>query len=176
MSSSGASATGEISFWPPRWFAKNVRQVWDRVVGRPCRYRETVRSEMTIPSFSNSPWIRGAPQRQFSEAMRRIRSRQDESMRGLPGRRERRRQHCCTPSRCQRSTVPGWISTSASRHRGHNHSMNSQNRRSAGEGALRTSQDAELVAQGKNLEQGISTRRLGRSDRRPRPDDGSHRL
>jgi hypothetical protein len=28
--------------------------------------RETVRSEMAIPSFSNSPWIRGAPQRQFS--------------------------------------------------------------------------------------------------------------
>ena len=134
MSSACASAniTGEINVWPPRRFAKNVRQVWDRVVGRPCRYRETVRSEMVIPSFSNSPWIRGAPQRQFSAAMRRIRSRHGESMRGLPGRRERRRQHRCTPSRCQRSTVPGWISTSASRHRGHNHRKNSQNRRSAG--------------------------------------------
>ena len=72
---------------------ENVRQVCDRVVGRPCRYRETVRSEMAIPSFNNSPWIRGAPQRQFSAAIRRIRSRQGESMRGLPGRRERRRQH-----------------------------------------------------------------------------------
>ena len=134
MSSSCASAniTGEINVWPPRWFAKNVRQVCDRVVGRPCRYRETVRSEMAIPSFSNSPWIRGAPQRQFSAAIRRIRSRQGESMRGLPGRRERRRQHRRTPSRCQRSTVAGWISTSASRHRGHNHRKNSQNRRSAG--------------------------------------------
>jgi hypothetical protein len=39
-----------------------LRQVWDRVVGRPCRYRETVRSEMAIPSFSHSPWIRGAPE------------------------------------------------------------------------------------------------------------------
>ena len=134
MSSSCASAniTGEINVWPPRWFAKNVRQVCDRVVGRPCRYRETVRSEMAIPSFSNSPWIRGAPQRQFSAAIRRIRSRQGESMRGLPGRRERRRQHRRTPSRCQRSTVAGWTSTSASRHRGHNHRKNSQNRRSAG--------------------------------------------
>ena len=134
MSSSCASAniTGEIDVWPPRWFAKNVRQVCDRVVGRPCRYRETVRSEMAIPSFSNSPWIRGAPQRQFSAAIRRIRSRQDASMRGLPGRRERRRQHRRTPSRCQRSTVAGWISTSASRHRGHNQRKNSHNRRSAG--------------------------------------------
>jgi hypothetical protein len=50
---------------------------------------------------------------------------------GLPGRRERRRQHRRTPSRCHRSTVAGWISTSASRHRGHNHRKNSQNRRSA---------------------------------------------
>ena len=116
MSSSCASAniTGEINVWPPRWFAKNVRQLCDQMVGRPCRYRETVRSEMVIPSFSNSPWIRGAPQRQFSAAIQRIRSRQGESMRGLPGRRARRRQHRSTPSRCQRSTVAGWISTSAS--------------------------------------------------------------
>ena len=134
MSSSCTSAniTGGINVWPPRRFAENVRQVWDRVLGQPCRYRETVRSEIAMPSFSNSPWIRGAPQRQFSAAMRRIRSRQGESMRGLPGRRERRRHHRRTPSRCQRSTVAGWISTSASRHRGHNHRRNSQNRRSAG--------------------------------------------
>jgi hypothetical protein len=61
-----------------------------------------------------------------------IRHGQGESMRGLPGRRERRRQHRRTPSRCQRSTVAGWISTSASRHRGQNHRKNSQNRWSAG--------------------------------------------
>src|SRR5918994_3248758 len=85
MLSSCASANinGEINVWSPKWFAKNVRQVCDRVVGRPCRYRETVRSDMAIPSFNNSPWIRGAPQRQFSAAIRRIRSRQGESMRGL---------------------------------------------------------------------------------------------
>jgi hypothetical protein len=134
MLSSCASANinGEINVWSPKWFAKNVRQVCDRVVGRPCRYRETVRSDMAIPSFDNSPWIRGAPQRQFSAAIRRIRSRQGESMRGLPGRRERRRQHRRRPSRCQCSTVAGWSSTSASRHRGHNHRKNSQNSRSAG--------------------------------------------
>ena len=41
---------------------------------------------------------------------------------------------------------------------------------------LRTSEDAELVAQGKSLEQEVSTRRPDRSDRSTRPDDGSHRL
>jgi hypothetical protein len=60
---SSAKITGEIR--SPRWFAKNVRQVCDRVVGRPRRSRETVRSEMAMPSFSNSPWIRGAPHRQL---------------------------------------------------------------------------------------------------------------
>jgi hypothetical protein len=39
-----------------------------------------------------------------------------------------------------------------------------------------TSQDAELVAQGKNLEQEVSTRRPSRLDPSTRPDDGSHRL
>jgi hypothetical protein len=56
-------------------------------------------------------------------------------MRGLPGHRERRRQHRRTPSRCQRSTVAGLISTSASRQRGHNRRKNSQ-RRSAGRKCL----------------------------------------
>jgi hypothetical protein len=133
MSSSCASAniTGEIHVWLPKWFAKNVRHDCDRVVGRPCRYRETVRSEMAMPSFSNSPWIRGAPQRQFSAARRRIRSRHVDSIRGRPGRRERWRQHRRNPSRCQRSTVAGWTSTSACRHRGHNHRNNSHSSRSA---------------------------------------------
>src|SRR5687767_10756360 len=70
-SSSRASAniTEDVSVGPRRWFAKNVRQVCDRVGGRPRKYRDTVRSEMAIPSFSNSPWIRGAPHRQFSAAI-----------------------------------------------------------------------------------------------------------
>jgi len=41
---------------------------------------------------------------------------------------------------------------------------------------IRTSEDAELAAQGKSLEQEVSTRRPSRSDRCTRPDDGSHRL
>jgi len=39
-----------------------------------------------------------------------------------------------------------------------------------------TSEDAELVAQGKSLEQEVATRCPSRSDRSARPDDGSHRL
>src|SRR5437764_3490729 len=62
---------------------------------------------MANRGFSNSPWIRGAPHRQFSSAMRRIRSRHVESIPGRPGRRERRRQPIldalspaiCDPSR-----------------------------------------------------------------------------
>ena len=64
--------------------------------------------------------------------MRRIRSRHVESIRGRPGRRERRRQHRRNPSRCQRSTVAGWINTSASRHRGQNHRKDSHSSRSVG--------------------------------------------
>jgi hypothetical protein len=49
----------------PKWFLRNVRHVGDRPRVRSGRYRETVRSETAMPSFSNSPWRRGAPQRRF---------------------------------------------------------------------------------------------------------------
>jgi hypothetical protein len=41
---------------------------------------------------------------------------------------------------------------------------------------IRTSEDAELVAQGKSLEQEVSARRPSLSVRSTRPDDSSHRL
>jgi hypothetical protein len=106
-----------------------VRHVYDRGRGQVRRYLETVRSEMSMPSFSNSPGIRGAPHRQFSAAMRQIKSRDDESIRGRPGR-PRWRKHRRTPSRYQRSTVAGWTKTSASLHRGHTHRNNSHSKRS----------------------------------------------
>src|SRR5215472_6769814 len=40
-----------------------------------CRYRATVRSATSKPSFRTSPWIFGAPQSAFSAAMRRMRVR-----------------------------------------------------------------------------------------------------
>jgi hypothetical protein len=58
----------------PNSFARNVRQLWRRCFLRSGIYRDTVRSETEIPSFSNSPWIRGAPQRPFDVAMRRMRN------------------------------------------------------------------------------------------------------
>ena len=67
------------------WLARNVRHVCDG------RDRDTVRSETTSPSFSNSPWIRGAPQRLFSAAIWRIKSRQCASMR---------------PAKASRATAP----------------------------------------------------------------------
>jgi len=47
---------------------------------------------------------------------------------------------------------------------------------SRAEAPIGTSEDAELVAQGKSLEQEVSTRRPSRSEGSTRPDDGSHRL
>jgi hypothetical protein len=91
-----------------------------------------VRSQKENPSFSNSPWIRGAPQRQFSVAMRPMRLRSCESMRSRPGRRREHLQNPRNPSRCQPRwpTVAGWTSTRASLHRGHNRRKHSQSRRS----------------------------------------------
>jgi hypothetical protein len=47
---------------------------------------------------------------------------------------------------------------------------------SRAETPIGTSEDAELVAKGKSLEQEVSTRRPSRSESSTRPDDGSHRL
>jgi len=59
---------------------------------------------------------------------------------------------------------------SASRHRGHNQRKNSQKQTiSRAEAPIRTSENAELVLQGKRLEQEISTRRPRRSDGSARP-------
>ena len=114
----------------PTWFLRNVRHVCDRPRVRSGRYRETVRSETAMPSFSNSPWMRGAPQRQFSVRRRRMRFRTSDSMRGLPGRRrERALHHPGNPRRCHRPTVAGWTNTSASRHLGHTLRRHIQNKR-----------------------------------------------
>jgi hypothetical protein len=41
---------------------------------------------------------------------------------------------------------------------------------------MRTREDAELVTQGKSLEQEVYTRRLGCSTRSTRPEAAAHRL
>jgi len=63
------------------------REMYARSVTAPSGCQQdnakTVRSETATPRLSSSPWIRGAPQRRFSAAMRRMRARTSELMRGL---------------------------------------------------------------------------------------------
>ena len=48
-------------------------------------YLETVASETSMPSFSSSPWIFGAPHCGFAELISRMRSRTSRAIRGRPG-------------------------------------------------------------------------------------------
>lgn len=89
----------------PKWFAKNVRQLCDRAVGRPCRYRETVRSETAIPRFNNSLWIRGAPPEVILRGPYAESDRDTLNRCAVFQRLERRCQYRRSPARCQRSTV-----------------------------------------------------------------------
>jgi hypothetical protein len=71
-----------------RWLARKASQ---RLPGSPrrCtrrRYRAIVRSETEKPSFSSSPWIFGAPQSEFSAAMRWMRLRISSLILGRPPR------------------------------------------------------------------------------------------
>src|SRR5258708_7225048 len=81
--------------------------------------RATLRCEMSNPILSSSPWMRGAPQRGFASAMVRTRSASSEPMGGRPvlPRRDFQVQKARKPSRCQRITVSGRTTCSASRHR-----------------------------------------------------------
>jgi hypothetical protein len=70
--------------------------------------RDTVRSEMGMPSLSNSPWLRGAPQSGFAAAIFRIRVRIAGLTSGRPlFRLEIRLQNRRKPRRCQATTVSG---------------------------------------------------------------------
>src|SRR6266446_2468163 len=55
------------------WLRRNVRQLCDGGPRRPIMYFETVDSATSNPSFSSSPWIRGAPHNGFSSLIRRMR-------------------------------------------------------------------------------------------------------
>src|SRR4030095_9926487 len=84
-------------------------------------YFETVACETVTPSFSNSPWILGAPQRGFSYLTRRIRSRSSLLIMGRPDRRRLFHvQYRLNPARCQPTTVSGRTRCSDCRHLVHN--------------------------------------------------------
>jgi hypothetical protein len=102
----------------------------------------TVLSETSKPSLSSSPWIFGAPQPEFSQAIVRIRVRSSGVTFGRrPEGRERQRQYSWKPALCQPTTVSGFTITRTSDHRGHRFRKAVQKKRSrqfsVGRGRLR---------------------------------------
>lgn len=101
-----------------------ARKASQRLPGSPrrCRRRRCraiVRSETEKPSFSSSPWIFGAPQSEFSAAMRWMRLRVSSLILGCPRRGwDRQRQYLRKPARCQPTTVSGFTISKTSDHRG----------------------------------------------------------
>jgi len=69
----------------PTWFLRNTRHVCDGGLGWRVVYLETAAWELSIPSLSNSPWIRGAPHNGFSWLMRAISLRMSGGIAGRPG-------------------------------------------------------------------------------------------
>src|SRR5262249_19007920 len=101
-----------IAAIPSRWFRKNVSQRLPRsgLLGIRCSHRCTLGSETLKPSFSNSPWMRGAPHVGFSAAIRKISSRTflPTGLRPPTGLvLERYFQYSRKPARCHATTVRG---------------------------------------------------------------------
>src|ERR1019366_10277748 len=95
-----------------RWFRRNASQRDAASGSLFARFtqRETIRSEISKPSLSNSPWMRGAPQVGLSATLRKIRSRTSLLIGFLPTTfraREIQLQYNRKPVRCQRTTVSG---------------------------------------------------------------------
>ena len=116
------------------WFRRNVRQVCDGGFGCRTMYLVTVAWLTSMPSFNNSPWMRGAPHNGFSQLIRWMSSRISFEVRGRPGfpwqdfHFQKRR----NPWRCQPMTVSGLTMTRASFQRGHRRQRKTQNTRSSG--------------------------------------------
>ncbi len=81
------------------------------------QYLPTLVSPMSMPSLSNSPWMRGAPQSRFSRLILRISARTSFWTAGLPSRPRRtfHVQKSWKPLRCQAMTVSGLTITKADR-------------------------------------------------------------
>src|SRR4051794_3805414 len=89
------------------WLSRNVFQVCDGGRRRRIMYLLTLVSPMSIPSFSSSPRIFGAPQSGFSRLMVRMSSRTSFGTFGRPGlpRRIFHVQNNRNPLRCHPMTV-----------------------------------------------------------------------
>src|SRR6202051_2448857 len=95
-----------------RWFLRKARQrlAGSESLGACFIQREIVRSEMSKPSMSSSPWMRGAPQVVFSATIRKINCRTCFGVCLLPigfFTFEISLQYSRKPTRCHRTTVSG---------------------------------------------------------------------
>ena len=103
-----------------RWLARKASHCLAGSPRRRCRYLATGALGDLEAELKKFPWIFGAPQSEFSAAMRRMRVRTSSLSLGRPPRgRDRQRQYRRKPDRCQPTTVSGFTMTRTSDHRGH---------------------------------------------------------
>jgi len=102
------------------WFFRKVAQLWPPPprLRAPRMYFWIVRLLTLIPTLSNSPRMRSAPQSRPRAAMSRMRSIVSRGSGDVFRGRDRRRQNRRKPARCQRRTVSGWTMAIARRHDG----------------------------------------------------------
>ena len=122
--------------------------------------RATVRCDTSKPSLSSS-WMRGAPQRGLARAMVRTRWAIAEPIDGRPVRapRDFHVQKARKPCRCQRITVSGRTTWSASRHPAHRRESHTQKARSRGPNRgrfERVAEQGELLPERQILKRKIS--------------------
>src|SRR5215471_16891586 len=106
-----------------RWRRRGSWAIW----------RDTVACETSNPSFSSSPWIRGAPHKKFSWLIRTISARTSLLILGRPPRQrphEPGAQIAHKPRRRQRKTVAGWMMIRLRCQLAHHRDRNTQNSRS----------------------------------------------
>src|SRR6266404_1998216 len=145
------------------WLRRKVRQVCEGGLFRRGMYLATVDWATAMPSLSNSPWIRGAPQPGFSVAMRRMSVRRSALIEGRPVGRDRQRQKRRKPRRCQRMTVAGRTMASVSRQPGQDRELLAQGEVLQNEVGAGTEQGADSGREG--AQQGEHTSLGRRTDR-----------
>ena len=128
------------------WLRRKVGQVCEGGLLRRGMYLATVDWATAMPSLSNSPWIRGAPQPGFSVAMRRMSVRRSALIEGRPVGRDRQRQKRRKPRRCQRMTVAGRTMASVSRQPGQSFARPTQKARSRAQSRRRGRRRARIAS------------------------------
>ena len=120
-----------IAVVPSAWFFRNVFQDCDGGLRRRTMYFATVDRAISMPNFSSSPWIQGAPYNGLSRLISRMRFWMSLRIRGLPGTpRDFQRQKARKLRRCQRTTVSGRTIATASNRLGNSRQTQSNTARS----------------------------------------------